>query len=382
MTKSSGRTVILRINGVGHAFLRELGCDACPRCSKDQRIVANTSASLIVKSPWEHQRHIEQHVLFDCGIGVVDSLMEYGISRVDYLFITHNHVDHTGGLDRLLNSQRRTQPRSQDPAADTLVLKKPILYSTNETWKKGIAWGYPWLVGMVEWRSLNPALSTGEPIVPDATGLGIHLKVTPIPVYHGPSAFESVMYVVEFGRGHDYRKLILGWDFLHLVTQHPPPSGIDPPHADSYVPTIKPTGPGSYGYPTDDYPENRDALYAGLANPAEHLKPDELLPIHQPLKAPHELFLDGNTVTPQPYTGHASIMSGFSLIRRLNPRRTWIALYSGHEDPEGPRSDDELQAWMDEHKHDYGLATHEILVAKHGMVLTFAVSDEAGLGSS
>lgn len=76
------------------AFLRTLGCRACPRCAAVPARTAHTSAFLFVKSDWAHQRRLERHVLFDCGLGVVDSLVEYGIEGVDYIFNSHKHLDH------------------------------------------------------------------------------------------------------------------------------------------------------------------------------------------------------------------------------------------------------------------------------------------------
>lgn len=364
MTDRIGKTAIFRMNGVGNAFLREMGCHACPQCSAE-KTRASTSGSLIIKNG----RQVEKHLLFDFGPGVVDSLIDFNIGWADILFNSHNHFDHIADLDRLLNSLMRTQ-RDKFESAPT------VLHSTVETWKKGIAWSYPWLAGMVNWQSINQEVATGKPIDPDKINLGINLKVTPIPVYHGPNAHEPVIFVVEFGNGKSYKKLVLCWDLLHLVTKHPTQSGVDPTPPDSYVPKSKPTGPGSWGYPTDDYPEkpeDRDKLYSSLGNPAQNIGDDELLPEHQILKEPHELFLAGNTVTPQPQTGHASIKAGMGLIRRINPRRTWIVHYSGHEDPFGPFSDDQLQDWIDKNKAGYGLGDHEILVAQHGMVLAYDI---------
>jgi len=357
MAVGGSKTVIFRMNGVGNAFLREVGCLSCPQCSVNKPR-ANTSGSLIIKS----KRKIEKHILFDFGLGVADSLKEIGIDKVDALFNSHNHFDHIAGLDGILNSLKRTQQDEFDPI---------ILYSTQETWRKGIRWSYPWLEGMLDWRSIDTNVITRTPIKLDLDlDLDVDLKVTPVPVYHGPYAFDPVIFVIEFGRGECYKKLVLCWDFLHLVTRHPTPSGISTAKPDSYVPESIPTTPGSYGYPTDDYPEDKNKLYSGLDNTAEKLGLGDLLPEHMILKNADELFLSGNTISSQAGTGHSSITAGMELVRRIKPIRTWIVHYSGHEDPFGPLSDDQLQDWIDRNKGD---SEQEILVAQHGMMLSYEV---------
>ena len=73
-------------------------------------------------------------------------------------------------------------------------------------------------------------------------------------------------------------------------------------------------------------------------------------------------------------TKHMSIQTGLRfLIPKVKPKRTWIVHYSGHEDPGGPMSDEELQHWLDHEKRKYGMNEAEIGVAKHGMVLAYEV---------
>jgi hypothetical protein len=172
---------------------------------------------------------------------------------------------------------------------------------------------YPYLYhpDKVAWVSVNGNVQAGTPVTP-GNGLGINLEVTPVPVYHGSFAFEPVIFVVSFDGGNSTpnsrRKLVLCWDFLHLVTRHPAPSGVapDPPDSrvpHSYVPRSNTTGPGSWGYPTDEHPHPEDAparndLYAGVDTRARDVGNDVLLREHQVLSEPDELFLAGNTVTP------------------------------------------------------------------------------------
>ncbi len=105
----------------------------------------------------------------------------------------------------------------------------------------------------------------------------------------------------------------------------------------------------------------------------ESVGPDDLLAEHQILRDADELFLEGNTCERLPNTRHISITAGFSLIRRLKPKRTWIVHYSGHEDPWGPLSHRQLQDWIDDNKgaSTNGCAGRDIRVAHHGMTVAF-----------
>ncbi|MFQ5814521.1 MAG: MBL fold metallo-hydrolase [Anaerolineae bacterium] len=118
----SEKTVVLRMNGVGNAFLRALGCTNCPQCTS-AKPRANTSASLIVKQG----RAIVGHILFDCGLGVVDSLVDFGAPFVTHIFVSHMHNDHVLGLDSLLQGQDRSGGHTPVP-----------VYSTEYTWREGV----------------------------------------------------------------------------------------------------------------------------------------------------------------------------------------------------------------------------------------------------
>lgn len=360
--------VIVRVNGVSHAYLREIGCD-CPRCAQ-HRPRANTSASILV-NPAADQPDGQYHMLFDIGSGVLDSLMSRGVRRVDAVFNTHNHSDHIAEIERLVRGQQRASQRNRTPEV-------PIrFYATHGTWTYGVGAVFPRLSSALEWVNITPNVTSREPLRPN-DGLGIDLRITPIPVYHGTSAFEPVGFVVEFGSGAAYRKLVFCWDMLHLVTQHPAPAADAP--RDGAGTLLRPALPGSHGYPTDDYqhlaPEVYAERYGHLPAPAD-LAPDALLPEHELLRGADELFVECNTATPQPQTSHGSVLSALHLLRRVKAKRLWIMHYSGHEDSFGPLPDGALEAWAQARKAEIGdptLLATPVMVAQVGTEIGYHVS--------
>ena len=96
----------LIINGLEAPLIKQFGCD-CDRCLDPKR-QANTSMSLVSTNG---SQETTQHVLFDIGLGVVDSLLELPYfhdsqARLDWILLTHWHPDHTKELNRLAASYR------------------------------------------------------------------------------------------------------------------------------------------------------------------------------------------------------------------------------------------------------------------------------------
>ncbi len=304
--------VWFRINGVGAAFLREPGYHY-PQ-DADYRLVANTSGSLLI----EQGGQLAFHLLFDCGLGVVDSLLKADIGKLTHVFISHNHPDHFLELDRLFQGYRRAAARAEQP------FRVPC-YCTQGT----RACGPDKLFGYLRWDRHD--VVPGVPVIPwafrgqdhfDTPGLGVKLRVTPISVYHGNPAIvpDPVIWSIDFRLQGVSRRIVLGWDFLHFI---PPYAGQDIEHAPRRL----------YNGPTSQ--EQLTALHAETLSRADLL------------------VLEANTLYPKPMTGHTSLEANIkATIPLLQPRGpVWFVHYSGMEPyalppdlPEHPLSDADLKS--------------------------------------
>ena len=108
-------THFIHVNGVDGPMLRLFGCE-CDRCLALGR-KANTSVSLITR---DNQR-TTNHLIFDAGLGVVDSLLDSHLldgdqARVDGVILTHWHPDHVYELNRLLVSNHISRRHRGLPA--------------------------------------------------------------------------------------------------------------------------------------------------------------------------------------------------------------------------------------------------------------------------
>jgi len=161
-----------------------------------------------------------------------------------------------------------------------------------------------------------------------------------VAVYHGPTAYEPVIYIVEFGeKPETYTKLALCWDMLHLVPR----------------------------YPGDEV----DQAYCGPLT-------GELtfLPEHAALfEGVDDLFVAGTFLKGvMPQIGHMSIETALRhFIPQVRPKRAWIVHYDGAFDPVGMLSREQLQDWIDGEKRHYGLESIPVRLASHGMTRSYPV---------
>ena len=131
-------------------------------------------------------------VLVDVGHGTVQSLLA-GDNRIpDSICLTHGHLDHTLGVDWIVQSFRRGPGKE----------KRYPIYATLPVYRF-LLQAYPQLVDVTEHRELE----FGQTIAP---GGEMPFHLTPYPVYHGQSAIGASMLLFAFGN----RKVLITGDVL------------------------------------------------------------------------------------------------------------------------------------------------------------------------
>lgn len=281
----------IRINGIGHAFSREIGC-LCGRCQTinfpmavpsgrlerfdgwdDPPLRAHTSASILI-SDTEDQSTVESHILIDIGAGVVDSLASSklkGLERIEGILISHWHPDHVLGLNQLCESLKRNAKRTRSE-----FVKVP-LFCTLKTYN---------------YLQEKFSFELGEMLRFCEILSGVHFKVncdspitfTALEVAHG-SVKGSVIYIAEIGE----KKMVFGWD-------------IDVPDAERPLDKKK----------NIDVIRDNPFILAGV----------------------NLLFMPANTWEATG-TGHTSFLFARQYISEINAKKTLLVHLSGHEDGKG-----------------------------------------------
>ncbi len=275
----------IRKNGIGHAFSREIGCK-CKRCTtvkynltppptvlepfegwNDPPWRAHTSASLFFG---ENGGDIEDHILIDCGAGVVDSLMSSGlkgIEKLSALLITHWHPDHILSINQLCESLKR----------NVTGFNKLPLYCTLDTYDRlRQEQGFNFeCKRFLKFQELIPEQSFNVPLG------SMKVVFSPLPVAHG-STKGAIVFVAEI----QTKKIVFLWD-------------ID-------VPSAK--------IPTNTSVTNRDIVQ-------KHLKISKI----------DCLFMASNTWEATG-TGHTSYQLAQDYIKIINSNEVYLTHISGHED--------------------------------------------------
>ena len=185
----------VRINGKGNAWPVILGQDHPFYNRSNLEELANASCS-IIKS--EHDNinvhNIEWEVMIDAGHGAVQYLLKNCNRIPDALCITHPHIDHTLGIDWIIQSYYKTY-KKQYP-----------VYCTALCWERTLT-SFPHLKEMVNFKELIPFK---EKEVTEAD----HLTVIPFPVYHGQSAVGAVMLNFKYNEESKSKKMLFSGDIL------------------------------------------------------------------------------------------------------------------------------------------------------------------------
>lgn len=284
-------TIWIRINGIGHAFSREIGCD-CGRCQTinftmipppgtlkrfdgwdDPPWRAHTSVSIMIP---DKEGSVDSHILIDVGAGVVDSLVSSkleGLERIKGILISHWHPDHVLGLNQLCESLKRSSE-----IKGIKFVKVPV-YCTLKTYKhlrdKG---GFSY--------EFDHRLCFHEilPEVPFKIDTTPPVTITALEVAHG-KVKGSVIYIADIGQ----KKVVFGWD-------------IDVPDAER----------------TSNGKKNAEVIRKNL-----HI-----------LKGTNLLLMPSNTWVATG-TGHTSFLFARQYIGEIKAKKTLLVHLSGHEDGKG-----------------------------------------------
>lgn len=323
--------VFIRINGIGHAFSRELGC-TCARCTvvnfamekppqkletfrgwDDPPWRAHTSGSILIPDP-DHDNKVKHHILIDVGAGVVDSLMcsgLEGLDQVDALLITHWHPDHVLGLNQFCESMKRSaKSRSR-------TFQKIPLFCTLETYEQLRENG-----GQAYVLQNHLALREILPEQPFELGTNPIVRFTPIPVAHS-GIKGSVIFVAEIGLK---KKVVFAWD-IDVPGKELPSGGIT----------------------------NREIFHRNGTL----------------FKNTQILFIAANTWTADEIenggrkkTGHSSYQRAKFYIELIEAKTVFLVHMSGHEDGVGNRG----YGWTDS-DWESEVTKDKVLISRQGMVI-------------
>lgn len=162
----------VRVNGRGNAWPIPLGETHDFYDINNIADLANASFSILkYKNEDFSQKNIEWEILIDAGHGVVQYLLQNSNRIPEAIFITHPHIDHTLGIDWIVQSHFRKHS------------KKYPVYASAYCWEI-VKQSFPHLIDMVEFKEL----SYGNEIV-----LYDEIKCTAFPSYHGQQAFGASM---------------------------------------------------------------------------------------------------------------------------------------------------------------------------------------------
>jgi phosphoribosyl 1,2-cyclic phosphate phosphodiesterase len=90
-------------------------CDTCKKARKFGKPYKRNSSSLFIK---------EINTVIDCGEDIADSINRENLKKVDNLFITHWHPDHTFGLRAILEANYNFRKKKADRAINLYIPKK------------------------------------------------------------------------------------------------------------------------------------------------------------------------------------------------------------------------------------------------------------------
>ncbi|PLX23532.1 MAG: hypothetical protein C0597_00830 [Marinilabiliales bacterium] len=188
-------TVNVRVNGRGNAWPVILGQDHPFYNRHNFEDLANASFSIIKSSSKDpKEKDIEWDLMIDAGHGAVQYLLKNCNRIPEAVFLTHPNIDHTLGLDWIVQSYYK-------------VYQTPYpVYATILCWKI-VKTTFPHLVGLIEFKEIIPY----EKIeIQEIEGV----ELIPFPAYHGKSAVGATMLFFIVHEDNIKRKILFTGDIL------------------------------------------------------------------------------------------------------------------------------------------------------------------------
>ncbi|MCD4833766.1 MAG: hypothetical protein K8R31_08235 [Bacteroidales bacterium] len=185
----------VRINGRGNAWPVMLSQNHPFYDRMNYKDLANASCSIIKTAEKQTvEKDIEWDLMIDAGHGAVQYLLKNCNRIPEALFITHSHIDHTLGMDWIVQSFYKLN-------------KKPYpVYTTVLCWEKVKA-TFPHLEEMVEFKELIPYQ---KKTIDEVSGV----ELIPYPVYHGKSAEGATMLFFTIKDEKTQKKILFTGDIL------------------------------------------------------------------------------------------------------------------------------------------------------------------------
>jgi glyoxylase-like metal-dependent hydrolase (beta-lactamase superfamily II) len=299
-----GHSVNIRVHGRGNAWPVMLGEEHPFYDRKDYRDLSNAAFSLEVYE----KGSLLAEVLVDAGHGTVQSLIS-GPNRIPHcICLTHGHMDHTLGVDWVVQSHTRRQGGRE---------RYPV-YASHPVYHLLIL-SYPQLESLTEHRELLP----GEPVSLEVPG---RVVVRAYPVYHGPHASGASMLLFETAG----KKILFTGDLITPLLREEDYAELEDVDLVVVDSNNRFPWPRTNHWSFSGHPERPMERAGPLLDFLEKMDPHDFTDLHEmPAHAVTGPYLD--TVRKQ----WDPVRQPFTLlefVQRIRPGRVALVHYSGSED--------------------------------------------------
>ncbi len=162
---------------------------------KKNNDLSNSSFSLIKSGNYKlNKKNISWEILIDAGHGVPQFILQNHNRIPDAIVLTHAHLDHTIGLDWIVQSYIRARSGKPYPVYATKLSSEYVKQS------------FPHLDGLIEWKEI----SFGKRIVINEID---QLSLIAFPVYHGQRARGACLLLFEIEENIN-KKVVCTGDIL------------------------------------------------------------------------------------------------------------------------------------------------------------------------